>query len=807
MSVSNGSYGSPRLSSSSPGRLLLRQGVELNETPEIELVAPSAQRSHARRESYSSVTMQQVFMEPIGEATSAQFGEESERQLFTPPAGSLTTVRRIVRGDGSSGHTRQPSKGSSAAIIDHASPVFVVPTTNGRFSPPAPALRREGPLNTSSTSIPMGDLPLTQSAAKHLSCCARIIPNIALILILSTIWLVILVYGEYAYPHSHSQFCNSYLPRESLLGRVVVIANPNVAQLSLKSGFFDFFYNFRTRIDSFLSDLNMRRNYRILHEKCSPDAFIFTGSLVVPTPPDTDDPTHVIDEEAYIRLYKRWNWIFTKPENVKFLYAPSSDDIAFQSGVVAPGHAEVERRILYQRFVDYFGPINWTWRLGPFTLANLFTPALSSASSPSSHTQSDTKQNNHPNSAIHSRIVAETTSFFAKLETDLKEKERLEYQDNSPESGISHNANDNIEPTYDRRRLVLLSPQSLFLDDNSTCSDVDQPMSSQMKRRWQYTSLNNEASLEILLKLKPNTVVSRGGLPGCTLHHSITDTLQTMLVSYSNRGNPRPRVLVIEARNATLIESVGMSSLLPRNSRSHSSHLSNDPTSSTSGSSSTSKKSNSEIEAKIRKNDSSNGDIESSSTKSSSKSGNSSSSSVKSPRAPISSPYELNTIFFDATTYLDMKGPYIWLFFLSILGCMLRVDAGSGSSEHYATSTLIETSIAIARLIAHLLACGHLRVGKANGPHKDCLNEDVEVGNEDDPSSSGSSAIVSTSNGSTVVGNNAISFNKRISIGEVPKSARIARLLALRLQITFEVMLTSSIIVVPWCIFVMFRWM
>lgn len=731
------SSGPSRLSVSSPGRLLLRPDPEQRDDLDYDLVSPTALRSHVRRESYSSSLANAPLLDAIGEPVGAQFGDESDRQLFTPPVGSQSTVRRIVRDDGLSGHSRQHSKGNASAVIEHAGPVFQLPTSASRYSPPLGANRRETVLNTSSTSIPMVDVSFNQLSAKYLSFFKRIIPNLGLVCILSTIWLVLLVYGEYAYPHSHSQFCNSYLPKESLMGRAVIITNPSITQLQLKSGFFDIFYNFRTSLDSFLSDFNMRRNYRILQQKCAPDAFIFTGTLVHSTSPESgsNDPAYMIDEEAYIRLYRRWDWIFTKTENSKFLFAPSALDIAFQSSMVS-GNSETERRIMYQRFVDYFGPLNWSWQMGPFQLASLFSPALV-APSPAAPPQPMSTQR----PSINAQLTLETSAFASKLERE------------AIEAGEDH-------------RLILLSPQSFYLDDNSTCTDQDPIMPPHIRKNWEYTSLNRGVSTDLLRRLKPKSVLSRGALPGCTLQHSLANTLQTMMVSYSSRYQ-RPQVLVVEARNATIIESAGLSSLL-------SSYNGRLPTTALENSEPSSKRDNNTLP-----------EIGSKKT-----------------------PFELNTIFFDATTYTDMKGPYIWLFCLSVLGCMLSAEAGSGLTDFYATSTLIETTIAICRLTCRIGTTTYRQISQKGFSFKESFLEEQGQNSsegEEPPheSPASASAAPSSLNMSGVV--SAPQYSKRIY--EVTKAGRIGRLVALRLQITVEVMLLCSVIVVPWCIFVMFRWM
>lgn len=715
---------------SSPGRLLLRPDPGENEELNSELVHPTALRSHARRESYSSASVHIGFIDPLAESGAALYGEEADRQLFTPPVSSQSSVRRIVRDDGLSGHSRQPSKGNASAVIEHGGPVFQLPNSASRYSPPLTTARRETVLNTSSTSIPMVDVAFNQLTAKYLSYFKRTIPNLGLVCILSTIWLVLLVYGEYAYPHSHSQFCNSYLPKESLLGRAVIITNPNVAQLPLKSGLFNIFYNFRTSLDSFLSDFNMRRDYRILQEKCAPDAFIFTGTLVHSTSPDdtVSDPAYMIDEEAYIRLFRRWDWIFTKTENSKFLYAPSTTDIAFQSNLVS-GNSETERRIMYQRFVDYFGPVNWSWQMGPYQLANVFTSALNIPSPSPTVTQSTTP-------SVNAQIALETTNFISKLEKQ------------ATEAGEDH-------------KLVLLSPQSLYFDDNATCTNQDAVMPLHLRKSWEYTSLSSSVSTDLLQKLKPKTVLSRGALPGCTLQHTLANTLQTMFVSYSAKHN-RPRVLVVEARNSSMIQSAGLQSLLS----SYNGRVPGAP-----------------VEAV----------------------------DPNAKRVFVAGPdqlhkAELNAIFHDATTYTDMKGPYIWLFCLSVLGCMLSVEAGSGLTEYYATSTLIETVIAICRLTRHLIVTAYFNLTRKGCSLKDCFAEDEEAIPEDE-SNSANGAISSPSSPSpaSVASVTAPTYSKRNY--EVTKAGRIARLVALRFQITLEVMLLSSVIVVPWCIFVMFRWM
>lgn len=711
---------------SSPGRLLLRPDPEEKEELDSELVHPTALRSHIRRESYSSASAHTGYGDPLGESGAGQYVDDADRQLFTPPVSSQSSVRRIVRDDGLSGHSRQPSKGNASAVIEYGGPVFQLPTPASRYSPPLTTARRETVLNTSSTSIPMVDVAFNQLTAKYLSYFKRTIPNLGLVCILSTIWLVLLVYGEYAYPHSHSQFCNSYLPKESLLGRAVIITNPNVAQLPHKSGLFNIFYNFRTSLDSFLSDFNMRRDYRILQEKCAPDAFIFTGTLVHSTSPDdsVSDPAYMIDEEAYIRLYKRWDWIFTKNDNSKFLFAPSTTDIAFQSSLVS-GNSETERRIMYQRFVDYFGPVNWSWQLGPFQMANVFTSALNipppAASVPGASGRT---------SSINAQITLETTKFISKLEKQ------------ATEAGEDH-------------KLVLLSPQSLYFDDNATCADQELVMPLHLRKSWEYTSLSSTVSADLLQKLKPKSVLSRGTLPGCTLQHSLANTLQTMFVSYSARHH-RPRVLVVEARNASMIESAGLQSLLS----SYNGRVPGAPA---------------EVVEPSSKRYSVLGTDQMSKT-------------------------ELNTIFFDATTYTDMKGPYIWLFCLSVLGCMLSVEAGSGLTEYYATSTLIETVIAVCRLSRHLIVTTYFKLTRKGCSLKDCFAEDEEAVPEDE-SSTANGATSSASSSATA----APTYSKRNY--EVTRAGRIARLVALRFQITLEVMLLSSIIVVPWCIFVMFRWM
>jgi hypothetical protein len=624
-------------------------------------------------------------------------------------------VRRIIRNDSFSDGPMPKMLLNMAPEADHA--VFQASSLSSRRSPSPPVMRREGSTHMSLSLKSSLETPLDRPMVRQLSCFSRIFPNLGLVFILSTIWLVILVYGEYAYPHGHSQFCNSYLPKESLLGRVVIISNPNLAKVELNGGFQNLFYDIRTRIDSFLSDFNMRRNYRILQEKCAPEAFLFSGTLIAPTSSDvsSDNPSGTIDEEAHLRLIKRWNWIFTKSENSKFLFSPSTADIAFQS---AFNHAnEVERRILYQRFVDFFGPLNWNYTMGPYNLASIFSPVLPISSSQGLVDEFGVAiENLEARASINAQIASETEAFLTRLEETSQSDEDS--------------------------RLVLISPISLYPDANVTCLDSDWDLLPQTLDQLRYTSLNQAATTNLFRRLRPKAVISRGMAPGCNLYHKETNTLQTIAISYSDRekiSSRQPAVLVLEARNATAIQIAGASSLLSAYPRL--------------------------MEPGLK---------------------------------GTTSPFELNAIFFEATTYMDMKGPYIWLVVFSVLGCMLMVETSShnppsatswsspnSSSETFSTSALIEIYIACTRFVGFSCVRFAQRVsaGGAKTPLKACMGPvDLEKGP------------------------NALSpFS-----APLPPPSRfwtLVRAVALRLQITFEIMLTSSIIVVPWCIFVMFHWM
>jgi hypothetical protein len=501
------------------------------------------------------------------------------------------------------------------------------------------------------------------------------------------------------------------LPKESLLGRIVVISNPNIAQLQLKGGFFNTFDDFKTKIASFLSDFNMRRDYRILQQKCGPNAFLFTGTLVATGTPQgtSDNPSGTIDEEAYISLVSRWNWIFEKSDTSPFLFSPSTYDVAFRPDFIPS--LELERRILYQRFVDYFGPLNWKFGFGPYTLASIFTPSLD----PPDQLLAQKSLDLQVKSSITAQIKSETEDFIkTKLVGDAASME-------GPMGSSSE------------RRLVLVSAMPFWPEWNATCVDAELEGGLMETDYVRTGSLSQKTSEDLLKTLNPLAIVSLATqAPRCTLVHKQTNTSQIMAVSYSDTSNNRflnkipsaiaklgrsrrPGVLVLEARNASMISSSGTSSLL----------------------------------------------------------------SSYDLQQPANTSFELNTIFFDTTTYMDMKGPYIWLVFLSVLGLMISVEAGSGSSsEFFATSYLVETCIAIAKFIwvSLILIIRRLYSACSKTPLKSCLLIDLESGVDS------------------------------LRPFDQPPS-RILRILALRFQITLEIMLICSTIVVPWCIFVMFHWM
>jgi len=830
-----------RLSVSSPGILLLH-AVEDDKLPPVEIVSPAAPKHHVRRESCSSSFSPLVPLDSLREATTV--ADESDRYLcsdrgvvgFSPPpsSSSQSTVRRILRDDATP-DGRSSKCAASSIPIEPSPPVFQYPLS------PRPilsitsslnsyhgdgnrnSLKRESSILFSTASLPalsdhesVTPPPTTHSSepfvAKHVSCFSRIFPNLGLVFILSTIWLVILVYGEYAYPHSHSQFCNSYLPKESLLGRVVIVSNPHVAQLPLKPGLFDAFYNLRTRIDSFLSDFNMRRNYRILQEKCAPDAFVFSGTLIVASASESaapDRPIGMIDEEAYIKLLKRWNWMFTKTEKSKFLFASSVDDLAFQRAFNEAN--EVERRLLYQRFVDYFGAINWKVDIGPYTLASIFSPALDLSSSAFS-TSIDAI--GHPitplqlRSSINSQLFSETRAFLDRLEVEMHEKRKTLGSNFSP--------------------VVLLSPLTLTPEANTTClewSSTELERGQEMEQ-VKYTSASEDTTRALLDRFSPRLVVSRGVLPRCTLPFPSRGGLsQTILPSISKRfSGGRPGVLVLEARNATLIASSGASSLLstfPQNvlysSMQH----------------------DAKSQANANRNASGKGSASAKAAVLPHASMSQSKSEAQRPDA-----YELVPIFFDVTTYLDMKGPYLWLAFMSILGCMLSVET-SGSpaiastlhvSDHFhqqqqhpfVTSTLIETLIAFSKFFAVsiiLLARTTISYACAKTPLKAYIPPmmDLENGIRKSSSSLSSSSsslpplspisplssfssLSSLSSASSVPSTSA-SSSSGSSAPPASSPSRLIRHIALKVHITIEILLICCVIVVPWCIFVMFHWM
>lgn len=502
------------------------------------------------------------------------------------------------------------------------------------------------------------------------------------------------------------------------MGRVVVISNPNIAQLELKSGFFNLFYNIRAKIDSFLSDFNMRRNYRILQEKCAPDAFLFTGSLIASTSSDasSDNPDGTLDEEAYLRLIHRWDWIFTKTENAKFLFSPSTSDIAFRAAFSRS--TEIERRLLYQRFIDFFGNLNWEFDFGPYTLASVFTPVLPlSLSNLVLDEYGKDVSDLETRSSINTQIATETEAFLSLLEEKAKKSSSTD------------------------SRFVLVSPVTLYPDTNATCLDSDIELAPQVLEQLKITSLNSVSTTQLLQRLRPKAVLSRGVASGCKMIHKDTDTLQTIMISSSDRSkmfsSRQPAVLVLEARNATVIQSAGASSLLTTTTRSTEPSLSVDR-----------------------------------------------------------SPFELITIFFEATTYMDMKGPYIWLVVFSVLGCMIMIETSSSpppssnwtnsslQTDFYSTSSLIEVTIACVRFLAFssVLLVRKIAFTCAKTPLKVCLPPlDLEAGHP------------------------GASYHR--SHSPTSRFWRICRALALRIQITSELMLVASVIVVPWCIFVMFHWM
>lgn len=662
---------SSRLSVSSPGRLLLRQ-AETGQVEAISDLPPSvSQRHHARRESYSNAIVSSSLY-GLPEDAGGRYTDDNERNLFsgTPSSASSTSVRRIIRDDSTTDLLQLKLASGSTTEPDNQG-VNMWP-----MSATPPPGRSDSSLKYSSSSIPrLGLQNLNGPAPKYLSLIARLLPNLPHALILSTIWLLILFYGEYSYPHSHSQFCNSYLPKESLLGRIVIVSNANVSQLPLQHGLMNFADNMKTSVASFLSDFNMRRSYRILEDKCAPDAFIFSGTLIGPTAAEhsDDNPFGTIDEEAFQRLFTRWEWIFPKAHKSTFYFAPSLQDIAFST--TENPHSEVARRLLYQRFVDYFGPLNWALRFGPYTVASVFTPIFEPSAVAGPRTGS--KPSFSP-SYINDQIKTETDRFIQTLHTE---------------------------------RVIVLSPMALYPEVNATCENFDPDLSISLDN-LRSSALSPEVTDHLLRLIKPIATLSHGPLPTCQFKHRLANNMtQTILSSYSDRKDIRkPGVVVLEVRNASMVNALTSSDPLPASA----------------------------------------------------------------------SPYELNTIFFDTTTYTDMKGSYILLAVVSVVGCMAMANVLGQTSEFYPTSTLIEMALALFKfsIVTGILLVHKIKSLCGNNHFKPCL-QDLEAQPLLEP------------------------FQQP----PVAPTSRLLRMMALRMQITVEILLLCSIIVVPWCIFVMNHWM
>lgn len=298
------------------------------------------------------------------------------------------------------------------------------------------------------------------------------------ILIVSTLWVVVMMYYQKVKPGTEINKCQwknwekfeaDQLGHSVVPHRVLLIADPQIVD--------DHTYPKRPRwiqwITTRISDNYMAINYKLLQEKLKPDSTIFLGDLF-------DGGREWFDDKKWYAEWRRFNAIFPSHPNRRFYYNTLGNHDA--------GWDKTMNVTLIDRFKTIFGDSNDFVHIGNHTFVFLDTISMSAS--------------NNNDSSIHEQAL----SYFDKLvHKYLPEQDKLQ-----------------ISKDQNKRPRILLTHVPLFRDP------AKQPCKGPRENGKPFPLVNGgtfqtvlwpETTNDLLLKLQPSVVFSGDDHDYCEINH------------------------------------------------------------------------------------------------------------------------------------------------------------------------------------------------------------------------------------------------------------------------------------------------